>query len=449
MPNEREEGLAALQRGDFQTAAVHLEAATQADPGDFQAHLYLGGVFHQLERHSDAARVLGRATELQPTSAQAHYNLGVAQEQTGEAQAAQSSFQKALDIQPEYAVARESLGRVKARIQGLTSTGSAASAGSTDGIGNAVNIVSTGEEMPLYSAGRPGSAGSVESTRMYPATGGSSFGNVPAPSSPTGAAASGITGPSAYGTPPLSAGNPNANMPDANGPQGSPAQTPGLADYGQPPNGSPAPSPYGQTGPGAYAQPGQPAYGQPAAPPYGQPLDMAGNPMNMGMPGQPAYGQPAYGSPPLPYGQQPGYASPRQQAYGQPGTYGQPPVGYAPVPYGQQPYGAAYAPPGSYGYANAPQYAVPRQPCKEANAALILSILGIVLVPTGVFLHPLALYYAIRAKRMMTQNPGLTGDTEATVALVISSIFTALYAVVGLLLVLTMLATMRLTGSIY
>lgn len=447
MANEREEGLAALQRGDFQTAAVHLEAATQADPGDFQAHLYLGGVFHQLERHSDAARVLTRATELQPTSAQAHYNLGVAQEQTGEAQAAQTSFQKALDIQPEYAVARESLGRVKARVQGLTSTGSVGEAASAGNPGN------TGEEMPLYSAGRPGSAGSVESTRMYAAgggpannssgssSGGSSFGNAPAP--PSSAAASGMVGASVYGTPPLNADSPNAGMPNVNGPQGSPAQTPGLADYGQPPNGNPTPAPYGQPMPGPYAQPGQPAYGQPAASPYNQPLDMAGNPMNMGMPGQPAYGQPAYGNPPLPYGQQPGYASPRQQAYGQPGTYGQPPAGYAPVPYGQQPYGAAYAPPGGYGYGNAPQFAVPRQPCKEANAALILSILGIVLVPTGVFLHPLALYYAIRAKRMMTQNPGLTGDTEATVALVISSIFTALYAVVGLLIVLTMLATVR------
>ncbi len=444
MPNEREEGLAALQRGDFQTAAVHLEAATQADPGDFQAHLYLGGVFHQLERHSDAARVLGRATELQPTSAQAHYNLGVAQEQTGEAQAAQTSFQKALDIQPEYAVARESLGRVKARIQGLTSTGSAASAASANNVDGIGSVAGVGEELPLYSAGRPGSGGTVENTRLYapgsgPANsaggglpvgsfGGSSFGNAPVP--PSGPAASGMAGASAYGAPPLNAPRPNAGMPNAPTPQGPAGQTPGLADYGQPPNGAGAQPPY--------VQPGQPPYGQPAASPYNQPLDMAGNPMNMGMPGQPAYG-----NPPLPYGQQPGYASPRQQAYGQPGPYGQPPVGYAPVPYGQQPYGAAYAPPGSYGYANAPQYAVPRQPCKEANAALILSILGIVLVPTGVFLHPLALYYAIRAKRMMTQNPGLTGDTEATVALVISSIFTALYAVVGLLLVLTMLATIR------
>ena len=403
MANEREEGLAALQRGDFQTAAVHLEAATQADPGDFQAHLYLGGVFHQLQRHADAARVLERATELQPTSAQAHYNLGVAQEQSGDAQSAQASFQKALDIQPEYAVAREALSRVKARVQGLTSTGG------------------SGSEASLYSAStsNSGSSADAETPTLYGAPGKSSFGN----------AASEATGASVYGTPPPASAPPSAA-----------GQTPGLADYGQqaaPPAygqpGQPAyspPAPYGQPGqPAPYGQPGQPAYGQPAPPaPYGQPLDMAGNPMNMGQPG---YAQPTYGAPPpAPYGQQPGYATPRQQAYGQPGQ---------PV-YGQPPQGAGYAPPGSYGYGGAPQYAVPQQ-CKEAKDALTLSIVGIFCF--GVILHPLGLFYALRAKKLIQQNPGMTGDTEATIALVISGIFTVLYVVVFAILVLSMLSGMH------
>ena len=58
MANERADGVAALQRGDLPTAAILLEQVVRQNKEDFEAHLYLGGAYHQMKRHGDAARVL-------------------------------------------------------------------------------------------------------------------------------------------------------------------------------------------------------------------------------------------------------------------------------------------------------------------------------------------------------------------------------------------------------
>jgi hypothetical protein len=417
MASERDEGLAALQRGDFHTAAMQLEAATGQDPNDFQAYLYLGGVYHQLQRYADAARALTRAAELQPANAQARYNLGVAQEQSGDLQAAQASFEQALQLQSDYPIATEARRRVQARLQGPV------------GPGEAPNPVTdyahdTGPSFPAPA---------------YRPSANSSFGTASAPAPPTGA--------QSYSPP--SAPSPTPSLPD--GPQGTPGRTPGLADYGKPlPGSSPpsyvppssAPTEYGQPAynpPPNYSQP--PNYGQAG---QGQPVDMAGNPID---PPQPAYGQPAYGQPAPPaYGQPPYGAGSPPGGYGQPGyapprsPYGQPPPA---APYGQQPYGAGYAPPGTYGYGNAPQYVVPLQPCQEARNAMILSIVGAVVPCIGIVLHPMGLHYAIKARKMMAQDANLTGQTEAMVGLIISSIYTTLYAICILFFLFSLLVGMH------
>ena len=208
MASERDEGLAALQRGDFHTAAMQLEAATGQDPNDFQAYLYLGGVYHQLQRYADAARALTRASELQPANAQARYNLGVAQEQSGDLQAAQNSFEQALQLQSDYPIADEALNRVQSRLQGPGG--------------------------PLWKHrvhGRttPTMPTSSFSTPAYRPSANSSFGTASA-SPPSGAQTYSPSSAPAS-TPPL---------PD--GPQGTPGRTPGLADYGKPLPGSNPPA---------------------------------------------------------------------------------------------------------------------------------------------------------------------------------------------------------------
>ncbi len=123
MANEREEGLAALQNGDFATAQARLEAAIAQNPGDAQAHLYLGGVYHQMKRNEDAVRVLSRATELQPMSAQAQYNLGIALEALGSHQQAFEVYRKAVALQDNYPLAQQGIERMQKAMQSAPQTG--------------------------------------------------------------------------------------------------------------------------------------------------------------------------------------------------------------------------------------------------------------------------------------------------------------------------------------
>ena len=396
MSNEREEGLSALQRGDFQTAAVHLEVATQQDPNDFQAHLYLGGIYHQLERYADAARVLLQATTLQPASAQARYNLGVAQEQSGDLTSAYASFQQSLRLQSDYPIAHEALKRVQARLEGPGQAG--------DNIGLSSPSGSDASfDTPAYRQSSNSSFGRASGT----AESMSSLNPASSPSSMPPA-------PTAY--------NPQDNL--QNGPQGtgypaSVGRPPGLADYGQ---SFPGSIPLGGTPP-------------PGAANYGARVDMAGQPIDPVLP----YGAPGQFTQPgqVPYGMagqqgHPGYAPPRQTPYGGPPN----------APYGQQPNGAGYAPPGSYGYGGAPQYVVPQQLCQEAQTAMILSIVGIFAnfcMFFGLILHPIALFMALKAKKTMRENPHMTGQTEATIAVIISGLFTSIYAIVFVCIILSLM----------
>jgi len=188
-----------------------------------------------------------------------------------------------------------------------------------------------------------------------------------------------------------------------------PYTLPAAPQYGQ---SQPLPQqPYGQTPP--YGQPGQsqPAYGQPNPPqaPYGQPA-------------APSYGQasqplPPYGQPSAPYGQsQPPYGQPQQPYSGQ---SLQPNVPY-------QPQGAA-----SYGGPPSSIYAQPygagpmfQTEAPAANTALILSLVGLLSCMCGLclLLGPIAIGFAIQAKKQIAQNPNLTGGGKATAAMVIGII---------------------------
>ena len=249
MANEREEGLTALQNGDFATAQAKLEAAIAQNPQDAQAHLYLGGVYHQQQRDTEAARVLTRATELLPMSSQAQYNLGIALEALGSHPQALDAYRKATALQDNYPLAQQGIERMQKALQAAPPTG------------------------------------------MY--------GTAPAP---TGYEATANTAAYAPPAAPAYQSAPTAQsyMQDQTQPAAPYAAQPGYAPPAQPGYAPPA-SP-------AYAPPVQPGYAQPNVPPgyaqptaYGEPqqYDLAGNPI---APTQPAYGQAAPGMAPPPPG---------------------------------------------------------------------------------------------------------------------------------------------------
>ncbi len=386
MVSEREEGLAALQRGDFQTAAVYLETTIQKDPDDFQAHLYLGGVYHHLERYANAVRVLTAATTLQPTSAQARLNLGIAQEQNGELEAARASFQQALRLLPDYPQALEALQRLKGRLQGPAGPGTVAT---TTPAETATGISTNGPGTSRTSTSMP-----PDRASNGPTSNGSTVNDLNVNDSNVNGPTATRSRPESV-TPTVAPGYaPPASRPPRSTPSYSPQNTegrpPSLGDY-MPPLGFNGPTTAGRTR---------------------QPVDMAGNPIEMESPET--------------SGSVPGGTVPR---------WGTPPGSAPQSPFGQPPFGAQGGP--TYGVAGAQQYYVPQTLCNEARTALILSILGSTVgICASPVIHPISLFLALRAKRIIAQNSNLTGDSEATVAVVISGIFTGIWVMFLFLMII-------------
>lgn len=314
---DREEGLAALQRGDYEHAVNALERAHAASPDDFLILLYLGGAYHQTKRDPEAVRLLSRAVQLQPQSAQAHYNLGIALDRVRQPRAAIAMLERALVLQPDYPMAQHALLRLQTMPQHTVS--SVSSRQTPD--------LASGEELTFTPLSTP------------------------------------------YGTPPPPKPAPLLNASSAEIPASEAASLPA---YGTMP-GQPMPAP-------GYA---------PTAAPY-----------------------PQYPVSHIP----PDYAPP-VAPYAPPGA--NVPLPYAP-PYGQAPppYGSSYQP-----YAGYPPLQV--RSCPDATNALILSILGI--IPCfflGFLLGPLSIIKAVQAKRQIRDNPYLTGEGTANIAIVLGTLST-------------------------
>ncbi len=113
MASQRDLGLQALQSGDVNAAIQLLETVCASDRGDYQAHIFLGAAYSQVNRTLDAINVLTRAVELQPSNAQARYNLGIAMERGGYPDQAVTAFEQAISLQPDYPKAREGIQRVR------------------------------------------------------------------------------------------------------------------------------------------------------------------------------------------------------------------------------------------------------------------------------------------------------------------------------------------------
>jgi hypothetical protein len=152
----------------------------------------------------------------------------------------------------------------------------------------------------------------------------------------------------------------------------------------------------------------QPGYGSPA------PTTPSGGGSDPSQ-GPPGYGQQGYGQgyPPPGYAQ-PGYAQPAYAgpAYGQPGQQ----------PFGQPAYGQAtpgYGPPAGY----APQWARPTN-----TMAILALVMAFVFAPAGLVL-------GIIARRQIRQT-GEQGDGLALAGLIIGGIFTALFVLMILFMII-------------
>ncbi len=113
MSAETEQGLNALQSGNAAEAVTLLERATQSDPTDYQAFMYLGAAYGQAKQYNEAMTALTQAVTLQPSNAQARYNLGLVMEQAGYAPQALEAYGQALQLQPDYAKAQEAVNRLQ------------------------------------------------------------------------------------------------------------------------------------------------------------------------------------------------------------------------------------------------------------------------------------------------------------------------------------------------
>src|SRR5437868_5547252 len=113
MSAERDAGLQALQQGNFGEAVPLLETACQQNPGDFDAHMFLGAAYGQAGKQMEAINAITHAVQLQPANAQARYNLAVAMERAGYEEQAVTALRQALTLQPDYPIAQEALRRIE------------------------------------------------------------------------------------------------------------------------------------------------------------------------------------------------------------------------------------------------------------------------------------------------------------------------------------------------
>jgi tetratricopeptide (TPR) repeat protein len=104
-----EVGQAALQRGDFPTAADAFRRAVAAAPDDARAHANLAAALGQIGDRDGALRELREALRLKPDDAQSHFNLGVVLGSSGDDDGAIREYEEAVRGNDAYSAARFNL----------------------------------------------------------------------------------------------------------------------------------------------------------------------------------------------------------------------------------------------------------------------------------------------------------------------------------------------------
>lgn len=90
----------AIQERRFSWAQQQLEAQLLAEPGDFRAHMLLGGVFSETNQHASAEKHFEQAARLQPRDPVPHLRLGESFAKQGKLSAALAEFQNAVELAP-------------------------------------------------------------------------------------------------------------------------------------------------------------------------------------------------------------------------------------------------------------------------------------------------------------------------------------------------------------
>jgi tetratricopeptide (TPR) repeat protein len=105
------EGVAAIQRGEYALAIEKLERSAAAALNSFRANYYLGVAYLGDRRYPEAVDALTIAIDLEPNNLQAHVSLGDAYLRQGDIDEASAEYYRALKLRPEYAPALDGIGR--------------------------------------------------------------------------------------------------------------------------------------------------------------------------------------------------------------------------------------------------------------------------------------------------------------------------------------------------
>jgi spermidine synthase len=117
---ERDRGFAAYQQGDFKDARIHVEEAFAGNPEDRYAAYFLkeiywryGVEFGKRKQWQQAIDAYRRATQIDPADPEAHLYLAIALETAGQIQLSVEAVREALKLRPEYPAAAELLARIE------------------------------------------------------------------------------------------------------------------------------------------------------------------------------------------------------------------------------------------------------------------------------------------------------------------------------------------------
>lgn len=108
---EMQKGEQAFQLHDFATALACYQKALALDPHSYSAALYIGDVYFNQNKHSDAAEWFGKAIGIDPNRETAHRYLGDVYAKLGKPKEARSAYVDAIIAEPYARIPREILAR--------------------------------------------------------------------------------------------------------------------------------------------------------------------------------------------------------------------------------------------------------------------------------------------------------------------------------------------------
>jgi tetratricopeptide (TPR) repeat protein len=107
-------GRALLKGGDNENAKAAFRRALEADPNDFDANLYLGGLLRHDSRYADAVPYLERALRLRPASLAARFQVGAVNLGLGQLKKARKDLEQVERESPEFQQVHTELARLYA-----------------------------------------------------------------------------------------------------------------------------------------------------------------------------------------------------------------------------------------------------------------------------------------------------------------------------------------------